>query len=243
MLNLLSGSQHDPAVPGPTDLLTELPPEIKNKIYDLVLVEPDPIYVGKGGKVYSVGHIRHRMTDEELLPLKWTIRKRAWREPGLLSVSKQFRQDTITVYYTSNHFYLDLKSSNIAAGCAWVEKHYTQNVVNQPDGVTEFGEFGLYNFDLILTSKTWGGVDSWAALSELAYNITLACEDTNYADHKESWKGVISAENKTMAIKLWEAAVLGVKAKLRGLDLDTLKEDFGDLAESMRSGSRIRWKL
>ncbi|KAK3655902.1 hypothetical protein LTR22_010060 [Elasticomyces elasticus] len=61
-------------------LLLDLPPELRNAIYEYVLVLEQPITITKTSK---------------------------WTQPGLLRVCKQIRHETASIYYNTNKFRID----------------------------------------------------------------------------------------------------------------------------------------
>ncbi|KAF2209010.1 hypothetical protein CERZMDRAFT_100766 [Cercospora zeae-maydis SCOH1-5] len=76
-------------------LFFELPPELRNKIYRDVLVQPEKI------KISSF--------TTKLPP-----------EPGLLLVNRQIRQEALGIYYHGNHFRFDMYDINASAYMRWV---------------------------------------------------------------------------------------------------------------------------
>ena len=77
------------------DLTIRLPAELSNRIYGLVLPIDQTIHIR--GREIPPGIPRYPP-----VPLKQLL---AWREPGLLSVSKQVRKECSSMYYHGfNHF-------------------------------------------------------------------------------------------------------------------------------------------
>ncbi|KAM3420865.1 hypothetical protein BST61_g4104 [Cercospora zeina] len=79
----------------PQSLFFALSPELRNKIYRDVLVQPDKIRISTA------------MTQPPL-------------EPGILLVNRQIRQEARAIYYYENHFRFDLYEIDASAYMRWV---------------------------------------------------------------------------------------------------------------------------
>lgn len=237
----------------PRELFTKLPGEVKNVIYDLVLLEDDPIYVGKRRLTTP-----HESVWREHLLEKGKRRRRTgksglWREPSLLRVSKDIRKEASNVYYSANTFHLHLEVEWIEKACAWlVAKHnlYQPTVaraVFYDDGIgkrqdIDNDELGWFDFTLNFTSGNWPGIRSWFCLTKFAYHITAP--DFEYDEIKSVWDRRLFAGSgsENLGTKLREAVLLGSKAKVRGLDASALRVDFEEWISCTRSASHVRPK-
>ena len=92
-------------VPESKDYFNRLPAELRNAVYELVLVEQNIIVVGsvKGYKksFYAAGY-RHDLTL--IVNRRGEYRIRTWAEPGILQTCKALRQEASPLYYRRNEF-------------------------------------------------------------------------------------------------------------------------------------------
>lgn len=126
------------------DLLRKLPGELRNTIWDLVLVEESGIGV----------HFRKssaKLTDHP-----------RWKEPGLLKASKWIRQEAKAIYYQRNTFEVSLSTDEFGHVYEWIRC------------VMEGCEEHVFPLcKLYVTKSSWAGVHSWLFLAKLAYGLEV----------------------------------------------------------------------
>lgn len=147
---------------------------------------------------------------------------RRWHEPSLLRVSKQIRKEAGSVYYGENTFEIWLNTGMIEKVCGWIYKKYEMAACNK-----EMEE----SFDVYLrfTKATWGSMRSWYEIAKLFYELdnVQGLYDLKYA--RSSCEAQVSDPVRG---KLQEMAMLGVKAKRRGLNHEDLAIDFEEWLRS-----------
>ncbi|KAK3710825.1 hypothetical protein LTR37_010049 [Vermiconidia calcicola] len=201
------------------DLMMKLPGELRNKIYHLVLPTDRHIYV----RAYKC----KRYSDEE----KISKPQRRWREPGILTTSKQIRREAGSIYYLDNYFTICVRTEEIERACMW---HYWTSEM--------CGWEGNIDFSLYIHSPKWEDMGSWSVLAKVAYeseNELYAYTDRHGRTILDrsvvvggSWSG-----KKTDALR--EMAIMGLKARDRGTSYECLEEDFWDWVVSKASALRL----
>ena len=190
--------------------------ELRNVVYELVLI------------VNPTVSVRERK--------RWKFRpdylsrvKLRWREPALLKVSKEIRNEAQSVYYGANRFEVYADTDEIEQACTWI-----RNRQNLRASDCEL------NFSLRITRGWWKNIMSWVHLAKLAYEVELG----NYPESTERWlwRFHISAYSTSFGMKLQEALMLGVKARRRGLSPRSLEVDFEEWALSTISSLRFGGK-
>jgi len=220
-------------------MFTKLPGELKNMIYELVLLEPAPVELGKSKKepAPAVRRLCPCGQHHRFITPRRSVAERTWREPGLLSVSKEIRAEASVVYYSSNSFRLPLNKGKIEQACAWLSAKHD---LHQPT-MADYPCWIDFRFNLI--SAPWEGVRSWFAISKVAHHITS--DDADYDCAKEFWHNRLVHHPyqpiwvKTKNDKFRELLAMGAKAKIRGLGLQDMKDDFDEWIASMQTASQI----
>lgn len=102
----------EPTAQSTTTVFVKLPAEIKNRIYDLMLVTPgEPVYIKQSEN-------RRRRGKKLKTP---TSKRTSWQEPALLRVNKEVRAETLPQYYGSNAFVIPLFMEDMGDAAAWLE--------------------------------------------------------------------------------------------------------------------------
>ncbi|TKA81371.1 hypothetical protein B0A55_02072 [Friedmanniomyces simplex] len=89
--------------------LMTLPAELRNHVYEDVLVDSRPIRMFRD----NGGRDRSQSTKRKRTP---------WREPELLAVSKAIRAETSTIYYRGNDFDIEVYLPDIADLCRRIRR-------------------------------------------------------------------------------------------------------------------------
>ncbi|KAK3679408.1 hypothetical protein LTR78_000969 [Recurvomyces mirabilis] len=96
------------------NLLYRLPPEIRNVIYKLVLVDNPGRSTYEGDIVLRYGRYRgSRIYNANGKPIYKKGPRLRWREPALLQASKWIRKEQKLLYYTSHTFAVKYTSHDI----------------------------------------------------------------------------------------------------------------------------------
>ena len=95
-----------------------LPAEIKNDIYDLVLLPADPL--DAAAEVFVGSHYRTTCSYR----YNYT-RAKKWRQPPLFLVSKTIREEAMSVYFHGNKFYISSRMTDVSKGIDWITRYVT----------------------------------------------------------------------------------------------------------------------
>lgn len=143
---------------------TSLPPEIRNKIYALTLVDDDSIHVRAREKGSS--YPRLAVSHKTIPP---------WREPGILQVSKQCRQEATAMYYQSNDFILTLVLTEMSEAVDWI-RSVMARCGDRPFLHFNF-TFGVHDWTDLDCLRTW--VDLYAQTNVQLIPGTKCSQDQN----------------------------------------------------------------
>lgn len=194
--------------------MMKLPGELRNRIYELVL--------GKDQKIaIRDRRTRHHHKNEVGLRQK-NIR---WREPGVLSVSKQIRAECIRLYYDGNHFEIYAASDELAEVLRFLRHKSAVDTV-------------AVSFSIRVLDASWGCIPEWLQLAKIAYLMDMRKPNVVDARPYDDSKAAI-------ACALQYVAKLGIKARDRGLIWEDLKSDFVDWTEgalAMQSTYGLPWR-
>jgi len=220
---MYSTSKKDPSRPLTDNSIMRLPPELRNTIYELVLLKPscspsnDPTtYIRK--RCSTKGNRTNFHTT-------WKDVVKSWREPTLLRVCKAIREETLGMYYKANTFELRIttaefekvynfiraKSVNPGIPMKW-SIQITKAEWNDTPHMLHFAKL-VYEFD---ANSTYG---------KITY---LGC-DTSQTDR--AWPGAIE----------FQLDVVGVvrKCRDRGLPWKCVVEDFVDWGKAKVRAARV----
>lgn len=182
----------------------KLPGELRNEIFELALgleLDDDNDDLSEPQEDTAVTmFIRARQL--RWLPDSARIR---WREPSLLQVSKQVRQEASPFYYLSNRFRLFVRSGEVENACAWLGQ-----ISRRCAGLDRM------DFSLRLLSPKREEIASWISLARLAY-VTDLGYDTEQAD-VEAWVRRVVRKRGRFSLAgeaIEEVVTLGVVARQR----------------------------
>ena len=147
------------------NLFMKLSGEIRNQIYELVVSAREGPFRGDEYTTW----IRARHLPDEVRKSKAGLHTtRAWREPALLLVSKQIRQEAMSYYYSERTFNICLKSaSELPDARDFIfNKAYEARTV-QPQNGEVSREKTTIKYVLHVAGGSWKDLISWFALAEL----------------------------------------------------------------------------
>lgn len=179
----------------------KLPGELRNRIYELVLGQDQKIAIRDR-------RTRYHHKNEPGLRQK-NIR---WREPGILSVSKQIRAECIRLYYDGNRFEIYAGSDELAEVLKFLSRKSA-------------GEAVTLSFSIRVLDAKWGDIPDWLQLAKIVY-----CMDTQKS-HVVDIRPYDDSLS-TIACTLQHISKLSIKARDRGLLWEDLKSDFVDWAKA-----------
>ncbi|KAK5125598.1 hypothetical protein LTR85_011872 [Meristemomyces frigidus] len=197
--------------PAGDDLFRKLPGELRNKIYDLALLEEGhhvPIAVHFGSWRSWLYHRGPEATPR-------------WREPGLLRASKWIRNEAKAIYYQGNHFEIKISTSQVQAACDWIR--------STVEGcASEDRHFNLSN--LHCTKSNWADIHTWLHLARLVRDIDIGFIECN--EEYDSCN-IGSALSAGIGRAFYEIAMLGSRAATEGWDEQTLEVEFEEWVDMM----------
>lgn len=194
------------------DLFNKLPGELRNKIYDLVLLEEDIIAVRFGrwrpGTTKRHTHIR-------------------WKEPGVLRASKWIRNEAKAVYYRGNIFEVKTRTNQIQEACDWIH-----SAIQGCEGVDRYFNLGT----LHVSKSNWEDIHLWISLAKVVrsagviWNEYADTDDPNYEGRFGGYLiGVEDGDGIDQAF--YEVAMLGQTAAREHWDEVTLEIEFEEWVE------------
>ncbi|KAK4539226.1 hypothetical protein LTR36_000881 [Oleoguttula mirabilis] len=154
------------------DLFRKLPGELRNRIYDLVLLE-ERTYMRR---------TTQRRFQKVRAPIQvhsrgpgYGERASRWKEPGLLRASKWIRNEAKAVYYQGNIFAIQASTSDVRAACDWIRSTVQGFEI-------EDQSFNLESFSI--TKCKWADIRSWLSLAQIVRDLDVGFgvhnQDTNY---------------------------------------------------------------
>lgn len=160
-----------PLAPAPA-LLMRLPAELRNLIYEIVLVDQE--------RKEDIRIYRKKM--RRYLGTKQTSLER-WREPALLQVSNEIRKEAASIYYAGHCFVACIDISQMSSVCAWL-----RTVVNLA-GNRPFKQFGI-----MMRSPSWTSMSNLSSLVELMRETGLQLSNTygsnRIVDDDQLWRSL-----------------------------------------------------
>lgn len=133
------------------NLFMSLPAELRNNIYDLVLLKRRRWVGGQSA--------RNRHVNDDRV---WVGPDEYWSEPALLSISHEIRTEAASAYYKSNKFIVSVTKDDFPPACAWLR------VITKLVGTKPFAQFGIAAF-----SPTWQGLAQVFPLVKLLHDSGL----------------------------------------------------------------------
>ncbi|KAK4570261.1 hypothetical protein LTR86_002341 [Recurvomyces mirabilis] len=199
------------------DLLYRLPPELRNVIYKLVLVDNPGRSTYDGDIVLRYGRYRgSHIYNVNGKPIYKKGPRLRWRESALLQASKWIRKETKLLYYTSHTFAVKYTSHDIGPLCQWL-----RFLISDVDASSL-----LTRFKRVLTQYTWSDMPTWLPLAKLYRDVEavgvlkiFVAEDLPVKRYSEQYHG------------LWQVARLGLQARTEDWDDAKLEKEFEDWAE------------
>lgn len=183
--------------------LQNLPAEIRNTIYNLVL-DTDKKF---GIKAFPWTVLR---CDKDVLP---------HLEPPLLQTSQRIRQEASMIYYGANTFEVALPSAQISRFCDWV------STIAELCGRNPFTSIRLH-----LSSGEWKDVRGCFPLAELFYQVEWPmAQDGNDLPPNSTAIEVVGGSGHRIRQVLEEAISLGLRARMEGWQHQELKVGFLDM--------------
>lgn len=244
-----NASETDPTSPlTKEDLLTKLPGEIRNKIYNLVLLpikypfNKDSYHGRHHGSPFSPlmkdwGSLR--LLSAPLVSMEKTMPKgrrdvttTIWREPGLLQVSKQIRSETKPLYYFGHLFSFHVRSDEFDRVYSWLS-----NLSQQLNGKWP-------EFELEVLNPNWSHMDQWLPLAKLAHESSFVKNAEGSVTEDTVWDNVSTKRDGFVRFALHDVVKLGAKAKVEGKTPKEMKVDFRRWVdtEGKRACGSSAWK-
>jgi hypothetical protein len=189
-----------------TDRFSILPGEIRNQIYELLLIEDGPVHVGtcRTHKDGDLGTWRY-------------IRK--WKQSPLFSVSKQIRSEAMSMYYGSNTVTLTCFNKEFDIALQYYAKILAA-CGNSPD----------ISVSIIFGLKSWHDMAAMFLPAKFIYSTDLGFDDqTEEVEHWASTFGD-SGGKPWFSVAFRDAMLIAVKARHRGQSYAQLEEDLRDWA-------------
>ena len=188
----------------------KLPAELRNRIYELVLIHVGPIHV-------RARHFKNIVLRDVLVPK----RRVRWREPGLLTVSKQIRDEAMAIYYERNAFHVYVASSELELVRTWLKR------------ALAYSDARDYNagFILHIKARNWNEIASWLPLAKISYE--KGQDVPTEEQERYLWNAYVSIDVYTssrMRMAFGEVFELGRKAAERGTTYECFESDFYDWA-------------
>lgn len=146
-------------VPASKDYFNRLPAELRNAVYELVLVEQKILVVG------SVKGYRKRDNHELTLIVnrRGKYRIRPWTEPGILQTCKAVRQEASPLYYRRNEFVAFAKVVQFERLGSWLKQ------LSRRCGPQLFETFRIS----VVRGATWLPLDQTLHLARVFHNCSL----------------------------------------------------------------------
>ncbi|KAK3656744.1 hypothetical protein LTR56_002725 [Elasticomyces elasticus] len=238
----------DPRISPAEDMFMKLSPELRNKIYELVLVtshvDVEPYLNGEPyhGKINKKLKLEYRSTVT-VEPICVHFRKHQerrrwpsessrwsrWQEPGLLRASKWIRQEAKLMYYRSAPIKISLHTGDITEVYCWLS--------NFADGDKQQW---LGHVDFWFSSGEWESIHSWWLLAALFYDYnfghTLEFHEERTSHRKYQNEDQVFGGHNQIVRALHQVITLGLKAKELGRSFEELAIDFGDWLEATLDG-------
>ena len=202
--------------------LGSLPPELRTHIFELALVKETPIQIHTGVEARSAFMKRA---------------KRAWKEPGLLRVTKKWRQEATAIYYGRNKFVVKLCMTETGAIASWVR--YIINVT----GTTQC----LGSLELDFKTEAWSQLQCLLPFMRLINDtgpyLTIQPRDSDFGGEDLRFLPTLtfkrSAGIKSLLNKFLVCGIYCHKhgAREAGLDLS-----FHEILDSRRRCMRL-WEI
>ncbi|KAK5169825.1 uncharacterized protein LTR77_005803 [Saxophila tyrrhenica] len=239
------------------NLLMKLSGELRNQIYELALTDAgkslkrqpyEPDHAGAiliGNRSFKVGgpdtwvvYKPESVQDGRRYSSCETQRVPAWREPGLLQVSKQIRQEAMGVYFEINSFRLSIGVQHISRGMEWLSRLHAK--------------FGAAMFDKLHIQSTVMGakwratVPSWYSIANFVFQTPLpdvVDKDGPAADVEESkyWMRYFGVSTQTLRrmgyLAFTSMVTLSVRAKLGKMEHRRFQAEFRDWAFNLMSSN------
>lgn len=187
----------------------KLPGELRNRIYELVFPS------GEGIKIRERRRERRRSSPGE------RAKRLRWREPGLLSASRQIRAECFALYYGRNHFTILAKANELDKALNFL----LQKSIADDEDDREIN----VSYVLRLVNASWWDMPQWLKLATIAWHTggDFDCEGWNSA------VAVYSEAGDHVDLALQDVMRLGYRARLRGQEWEELREDFVNWAATV----------
>jgi len=231
-LTLHSTAKSKGATKTKEDLFMKLSGEIRNQIYELVVSAREGPF--RGDEYTTWVRARH-LSDNARKRSAGLFTKRPWREPALLQVSKQIRQEAMSYYYSERTFNLCLEDAiELPAARDFIfNKAYEARTVDPNDG-EERREKTSVKYVLHIKGGHFKDLVLWFALPELLRYTS----DAQAEAFKLNWHNRGTHVYQALA----NLIAIGDRARTEDLGFAELQRRFHNWAMAMvsrRSGERI----